>query len=95
MPSGRSLLHHPRPTTRQLYLVVLSEVPNRLRYGTRIDSLSGLLHEGLGYWSHSLDEAEGTNERTTSRSCSAACPVVDGTRGFCPGTLNCRGVRIG
>ena len=32
----KSLLHHPRPTTRQLYLVVLSEVPNRLRYGTRI-----------------------------------------------------------
>ena len=29
--TARSLLHHPRPTTRQL-----SEVPNRLRYGTRI-----------------------------------------------------------
>ena len=29
----RSLLHHPRPTTRQLYL---SEVSNRLIYGTRI-----------------------------------------------------------
>ena len=29
----RSLLHHPRLTTRQLYLVVLSE---GLRYGTRI-----------------------------------------------------------
>ena len=32
--TARSLLHHPRPTTRQL--VVLSEVHNRLRYGTRI-----------------------------------------------------------
>ena len=32
----RSLLHHPRPTTRQLYLVVLSEVSNRLRYGARL-----------------------------------------------------------
>ena len=29
-------VHLPRPTTRQLYLVVLSEVLNRLRYGTRI-----------------------------------------------------------
>ena len=87
----RSLLHHPRPTTRQLYLVVLSECLTGLY--TALGSLSGLLHPGLGHWSHSLDEAGGTNELTsTSRSCSA---VVDGTRGFCPGTLNCRGVRIG
>ena len=30
------LRSHPRPTTRQLYLVVLSEVSNRLRYGARL-----------------------------------------------------------
>ena len=56
---------------------------------TALGSLSGLLHPGLGLWSHSLDEAEGTNELTSDPA------VVDGTRGFCPGTLNRRGVRIG
>ena len=55
----RSLLHHPRPTTRQLYLA-------RCLTGldTALGSLSGLLRPGLGHWSHSLDEAEGMNELT-------------------------------
>ena len=57
----RSLLHHPRLTTRQLYLIVLSEVG----LDTALGSLSDLLHPGLGHWSHSLDEAEGTNELTS------------------------------
>ena len=53
----RSLLHHPRPTTRQLVLLTGLD--------TALGSLSGLLHTGLGHWSHSLDEAEGTNELTS------------------------------
>ena len=60
----RSLLHHPRPTTRHLNLVVLSEVSNRLIYGTRI--VERLVASRFGpLESYSLDEAEGTNELTS------------------------------